>query len=187
MCLSGCEAKQQSSEESILLGMHEIEERVDVVYQRNHDVWLRKHGSNKGVLLATDAYWPRWSPNGKFVAYFSKDYIKRQNVYTGKVVDIGKAKNGVALAWHPAGNWIYFSTGNQLNRIGSKGKTENLANRINIRELDVSPDGSVIATVKNRGYSVVKLEHGDFKPTRVERGCSASFSPDGELNHLVTE
>lgn len=180
VCLSSCEAKQQSSQENLLTSLSGIEEQVDVVYQRHNNIWLRKHGS-EDILFAKDAYWPRWSPNGKLVAYFSSGIIKQQDLDTRKIVDLVKVKNGVALAWHPAGNWIYFSTGDALNRIGTNGEIENLANSINIRELDVSPNGTVIATVKKRGYAVVKLGPDDFDPTPLGRGCSASFSPDGQL------
>ena len=149
------------------------------VFQRKGNIWTQRSGE-QAKLFVKNAKWPRWSDDGNWVAYFSAGYLYRKNIKTSETISIGPVSKAVALAWHPSSQWIYFSTGTHLKRYSIDGKLEVLRGGINIRELDISKNGNIVATVKSHGYSVAFLKNINFRIEQQHPGCSASFSPSSE-------
>jgi Tol biopolymer transport system component len=75
-------------------------------------LWLRPLDQERAQVIAgsEDAKWPFWSPDGKSIAFFTFEKLRRVDAAGGAVSDICDAQNGTSGSWGENGD-ILFSPG----------------------------------------------------------------------------
>ena len=151
-------------------------------FERGDDVYLQAIGGAPTRLMV-NASFPRWSPDGKSLGLVSGQRIIRIDTGSKKQTTLARAKNPRAVAWHPNGQWLFFSDGNLVRTVNvNTGETRVAVQGYTFRELDISPDGKkLVATVRHNGVKIRLFDFATGKSRLLSSGCSASFSPDGSL------
>lgn len=75
-------------------------------------------GGTPKLILGRDAMQPRWSPDGRRIAYWANNTAGRRDIYTvaatGAKESVVRATSDVALDWSPAwspdNQWLYVSS-----------------------------------------------------------------------------
>ncbi len=153
-----------------------------VVYQKPDGIYLIKVGEKSPQRLFNYGTNPRWSPDGKQIAFLYGNAIMLFSENSGKSRQLAIAGKAKALCFYPDGQSVVYTDNNLLRRVEiNSGKVTTLLEGNNFYEVDMSKDGSrLAATVKTRtGFKVriFVLQTGTVRT--VSRGCSASLSPDG--------
>ncbi|HMY75374.1 MAG TPA: protein kinase, partial [Blastocatellia bacterium] len=167
-------------------------------------------GKNRVLLEGDDTAQPRWSPNGKRIAYYRRTKDNRRDIWTiaADGSDPRAVTDDAAVDWNPVwsgdGKYLYFASDRQtvasLWRVRideSTGRTLGQPEPVTgpaaaeVLQMDLARDGRRIvyvtrrqdANLKSIGFDPVKLETvGD--PIAITRGTrpsgSPSISPDGQ-------
>ncbi len=151
-------------------------------FQRGSDVYVQDIGGAPRLLVENASY-PRWSPDGESVAVVSGKRILVVEAGSGKVREIARADDPVAVAWHPDGSRVYYTDGKSVRAApASGGVGEVIATGYRLLEMDVGPGGrTLVGTHKGFDYEIVWFDLESGENRTLEAGCSASFSPDGAL------
>lgn len=159
----------------------EVLEGSKLVFEHADGVYLQETGSVSPTLLVPGATWPRWSPDGSFIAYLKDKGVHRLMFDSGEHEKLADVTDPRTLVVAPDGGEVWFSEGSTVKAVNIVGKEiRKLAEDGQFLEIDAGPDGkTLVATVKKFGYrvKVFHLESGGV--TDLGKGCSASFSPDG--------
>jgi serine/threonine protein kinase/Tol biopolymer transport system component len=80
-------------------------------------LWLRPLDSfSSQPLGGTDgAYWPFWSPDGRYIAFFANDKLKKLDTGTGVVEPICQAPGGLGGDWNRNGIILFSNETHYLN------------------------------------------------------------------------
>ncbi|MEW6365808.1 MAG: winged helix-turn-helix domain-containing protein [Acidobacteriota bacterium] len=162
---------------------------------------LRSDG--REIEVAEHGHWPRWSPDGRWIAYATSDpeggkghlYVVRPDASERRqLTDRGSQLYG--LAWAPDSRWIVFASdlsgAMNLWRVAAAGgpAAEITAGPGNIASPTVSPDGRAVAFSCSRGAHEVQLGRDLKAPAspllRSEDLQAASVSPDGRLIAVIS-
>jgi serine/threonine protein kinase len=70
------------------------------------------------------AFHPFFSPDGRWVAFFTETKLKKAAIPGGQVVTLCEARNPVGGSWDPGG-WVYFAVdwGREIKRVTAEGGT----------------------------------------------------------------
>lgn len=152
-----------------------------LVFEHADGVYMRELGSGAATLAVPGAKWPRWSPDGSFIAYLKENGVHRFFPETGRHEKLADVNDPRTLVVAPDGNEVWFSEGSAVNAVDLESKkVRQLAEDGTFLEIDAGPDGkTLVATVKRFGYRVKVFHLETGKVTELGKGCSASFSPDG--------
>ncbi len=175
-------AADDSEFPSIRTDIPKVLEGARLVFGHADGVYLQEAGSKRPTLIVPGATWPRWSPDGSFIAYLKDKGVHRLILETGeheKLADVGEPRTLVVSF---DGKEVWFSDGSTVKavHIGSK-SVRKLAEDGQFLEIDAGPEGkTLLATVRRFGYRVKVFDLESGEVTDLGRGCSASFSPDGK-------
>ncbi len=165
------------------IGETQLNKRGTVVYHRTKKIFLQKAGKNRAVKIVDNGYYPRLSYDGKKIAYIQGKRIMVINSDGKNNREVSVAHKPLAVSFHPDGKHILYIDGKTiwLAEIKKRKKVQ-LLTGYHFKEIDIDGEGKrIIATVKKiNGYHVMlfDLEKGSSKI--ISKGCSASFSPDGQ-------
>ncbi len=177
-----------SSDSARLQAPEMLSEIIDgsMAFTFEGDVYKVDIGSREPTLLVKDGSYPRWSPDGAFIAFVRGNSIMRVRSDGANEEKLAAASEARAVAYHPKGSHVLFTDKKAVRSVELQtGTVETVLEGWTVRELDVSSDGRrLAATVRRAGYHVYvfDLETGESK--RLARGCSANMSPDGRLVSL---
>lgn len=154
-----------------------------LVYQRPDGIYLKNLADEKATRLVEGGTYPRFSPDGKFVAFMRGNDVMRISVTGGSPTKLATAARGRATAYHSDGKEILFTDGERIRAVRTDGtQVRTLVTGHNFRELDISPDGMRLATtVRGMGVHIRVFDLASGEDRKLARGCSVSVSPDGRL------
>lgn len=155
-----------------------------VVYERPAGIFVTEIGSGKVIQLADRGRHPRWSPDGELVAYIDGNDIVVVGARGKGARVVARAEKPGTLVFAKDGDSLFYSDGKRLLQLdlGSKKNREVLQDG-DFRELGISYDNTrLAATVKTfTGYRVRLFDLETSSAITLDKGCSASISPDGRF------
>jgi WD40 repeat protein len=153
-----------------------------VVFQKPDGIYLIKIGEQSEKHLVDYGSNPRWSSDGKQIAFLHGNRIMLLTEKNSKISHLATASKAKALCFDPDGLSIIFTDNNLLRRVDIKtGEIRTLLKGGSFYEVDIAKDGRrLTATVKTlTGFKVRIFDLDTGSARTVSRGCSASLSPDG--------
>lgn len=155
--------------------------RGRVVFERPDGIYAAALGETAPVHLASHGSFPRWSPDGRHVAFLQSNRVTRIARGGGPPEPLAEVFAPRALAWHPSGAEIYFTDGQLVRAVHVETRAvRDVISGHPFREIDIAPDGRLAATVRGRGISIMGFDPASGRSWRIAGGCSASLSPDGK-------
>ena len=162
-----------------------------VVYELPDGIYAKQFVDVNSKRLVSGGTYPRWSPDGKLVAYLkdkSLCLISIENLQNNIMISIDSPK---AIAFHPDGNLILFTDGNAVRSFDTRSlKVETITSGKRYLEIDISKDNSYLAYTTKKmlgGYQVEVMKVKDNEINKISMGCSASLSPLGDFVTVNSE
>lgn len=81
---------------------------------------VRTHSVRRLTSLPSDATEPRWSPNGRWIAFVGRNRIYLLSTKTHQAHAVGKAA-GLCIAWSPDSKQLVFNGGGKLELVNVAG------------------------------------------------------------------
>lgn len=152
-----------------------------LVYEGPGGIYLQFPGE-KASLIAEGGKWPRWSPDGSWIAFLKGKQVLRLDTESGKVHPLADTSTPKTLAVSPTGKEVWFSEGRKVKAVDIQSRDVRvLAEDGEFLEIDSGPEGNtLVATVKSFGYKVKVFDLVSGEIRSLGKGCSASLSPDGK-------
>ena len=161
-----------------------------IVYQTPAGIYEIIPGTKTPYRLIDYGTNPRWSPDGKHIAFIHGNAIMLFSKKAGTIKRLATAGKAKSLCFYPDGKSVVF-TDNKLLRLVeiANGKVITLLTGGPFYEVDMAGKGNrLAATVKTfTGYKVQVFDLQSGSVRTVSRGCSASLSPDGNLVTVNTQ
>lgn len=162
--------------------------RGAVVYQREsadkpEAIYKTVIGRGRAWRLADSGRYPRWSPDGRHIAYFRGSDVMlmtaggRFHRRLARTTDPSPR----ALAFHPDGREVWFTDGMDLKAVDVRTrKVRTVMSGMPFRGLDMSSDGRRLVTTIS-DHRILRFEMPGRRIGKIETGCSAVLSPDATL------
>jgi uncharacterized membrane protein YbhN (UPF0104 family) len=154
-----------------------------VVFQRPDGIYRIKIGAAAAQKLTAGGICPRWSVDGKQIAFVDGRRIMVMAADGRKQRQIAETESGKAVCFHPSGKAVLFTDIGSIRQVEiDTGKTVTLWQGKEFLELDISDDGRILVATEKKfpGYRVIAVELTTGIQKVVGNGCSASIS-SGEL------
>ncbi len=104
-------------------------------------------GENTPHCLVNYGTNPRWSPDGKHIAFIHDNTIMLFSKNTDKIKQLAKAGKAKALCFYPDGKSIIYTNNKNLRRVDiSNGKVTPLLTGDSFYEVDMAVKGNGLAT-----------------------------------------
>lgn len=162
-----------------------------IVYEKPDGIHFERIGAQKAERLVSGGRYPRWSPDGKLVAYIKDNTIRLISVESRQERIVSSTESVRALAFHPGGKSIVFTDGATVRDLNIDSlRAETIAHGKRYLEIDISKDNSLLAYTTKRtfgGYQVELKNLGNQETKKISTGCSASLSPIGDFVTVNSE
>lgn len=196
----------RASAEKRLSGLINVDPRQPFFVGRIGDIWVMPALGGTARLLAKDAFYPAWSPDGKEIVYAAT--ASREERWELRIQEVDGSREPRVLilgsmtaagltqpAWSPEGKWIAFTAGwhqkLQIYTVPSHGGEPSALNAGGSYALmpSWSPDGRWLFFTSDRGGELnvwrARFADGRFdEPIEVTAGSGADLqarpSPDGK-------
>ena len=155
-----------------------------IVYQRNDGIYILDLKTNEGKRLVSFGSYPRWSPDGRYIAFVHNNNIMMTDVTGLENKILATAQRARAVCFAPDGKAVFYTDGKKLQRVELQSKKiTTILKDDELREIDISNNGKMMtATVRTPlGLRVRVFDLVSGAVQTVARGCSASLSPDSTL------
>ncbi len=188
--LTICLSQATNADQRPLVSLGSIDElshrmRATVVYQRDDGVYKTNIGESDAQLLVKNGSYPRWSPDGQYIAFISKKNVSQVNANGERIEVLARTDSPRAIAYHPNGEEVLFIDGKAIYSVAIKTREVRLLIKGHrFQELDITKDGSQLAvTIKNplRSFQVYGFDLRSGTNRRLGKGCSAGMPPSGKL------
>ena len=152
-------------------------------YQRADGVYLMDVQTREPVRLVENGTFPRFSPDGKTVAFMRGNDVMLISAGGGEPRHLATATSGRAVVFSGNGSEVFFTDGKQVKSVSVADKSvRTVARSGKFQELDVSSDSKrMVATIRSMGIRIRAFDLASGKDRELCDGCSASISPDGKL------
>ncbi len=146
-------------------------------------IHLARLGEPGTTLLAPGGSWPRFSPDGRQVAFLRGRDVMVTAVDASGARRLAGAAQPRALAFAPGGGSVLFTDGGAVRAVDTRsGAISTVLESAGALELDAAPDGTLVFTTRGLlGFAVRGYDPARRRNWRIAAGCSASLSPDGRL------
>ncbi|MFU8780888.1 MAG: hypothetical protein ACNA71_07670 [Kiritimatiellia bacterium] len=155
---------------------------AQLLYHRPDGLYFTTLGQDNIRKIHPHGYYGRWAPDGHAFAYIAQNEIFWHSLKTDVSLALAKANNVRAIAFHPDGKQIFFTDGTAIRAVEIEThQIRTVVSGPECFEIDVAPDASFLAaTVRRRGYRVMRFSLPSGQWTDFGRGCSASVSANNE-------
>ncbi|HJZ13336.1 MAG TPA: hypothetical protein VJ521_14365, partial [Acidobacteriota bacterium] len=149
-------------------------------------LWLRALDSTYArVLVSTDAFYPFWSPDSKFVGFFSDGKLQKINIGGGPPVTICDAPNGRGGTWNQNGLILFApNTTDPIYQVSASGGKPAAVTKLNEQRQETThrypeflPDGK----------HFLFLAGSHSTGTKSESNVIYAASLDGKVNKLLLQ
>lgn len=153
------------------------------VFESDQGIFIQKSNQPEARLLVEGAKWPRFGPNGDVVAFLRGNEVCLITLDTKEIQVLAETSTPKTLVVTASGEEIWFSEGKEMKAVKiDSGEIRSLVNDGEFLEVDAGPDGkTLLATVKSLGFRVKWFDLSNNTSKTLDKGCSASLSPDGFL------
>lgn len=154
-----------------------------VACERPGGIHLARLGEQGATVLSPSGAWPRFSPDGRQVAFLRGRDIMLAAVDGGAPRRLATVAAPRALAFAPGGGSVLFTDGGAVRTVDLRsGATASLLEGVEALELDAAADGTIVFTTREWGrFAIRGFDPATRRGWRIAAGCSASLSPDGRL------
>lgn len=165
-----------------------LSERVDgvIVYQRERKdrptkICKTVIGETTCTRLTKNGYYPRWSPDGKKIAFLRDNKVMIMTSSGRWQRRLAEVKDPWAICYHSNGKEVLFTDGDAIKSVTiDTREVKTLVSGHGYRVLDVSEDGTRLAT-SVRGHKILLYDFAVSETPLIKQGCSASLSPDSNF------
>ncbi len=158
--------------------------RAAVVYQRADGIYKTNIGRSKAKLIAKGGAYPRWSPDGRYIAFIKDNKIVRVKPDGSNLELLAKAGKPRAVAYHPNGKEVLFIDGTAIFSVSIQSRdVRTVIEGYRFQELDIVEDGTRLAvTIKELfgGFGVYGFDLNSGRKQHLADGCSAGMPPSGK-------
>lgn len=161
--------------------------RGTIVYQRERPdrpeaIYKSEIGRARAWRLADEGRYPRWSPDGRHVAYFRGTNVMLMTAggrFHRRLASTADP-NPRALTYHPNGREVWYTDGADIRAVDIRSRAvRTVVSGMPFRGLDVSADGTrLIVTIS--GHRILGIDLPSTRVRKLGSGCSAALSPDAE-------
>lgn len=154
-----------------------------VVYQRPNGIYVQTIGNPSANRIAAQGTKPRWSPDGKKIAFFQGNAVMLYSLQKNRSKQVAMAASPQALSFSSNGKALYFSDGKLLQKVTLKnGKLTTVYEGTPFLEIDTAGKGKRLAVTTKTftGFRVEAIDLTNGTRRTVSKGCSASLSPGGK-------
>jgi uncharacterized membrane protein YbhN (UPF0104 family) len=153
-----------------------------LVYEEAGGISIADIHTGESRRLTVNGNYPRWSPDGRYVAFVQGKAIMLIEVEDGEIIKLSEAEAPRAVCFTGDGKTVLFTDGQRLRQVRLENlKVSDILRDGRLLEIDISENGTLLtATVKTvTGFKVRLYDLPSGAGRTVARGCSASLSPDG--------
>lgn len=157
-----------------------------VVYQRTDGIYVTEisgaeNNNGKTERLVSEGTYPRWSPDGRQIAYVRGNDIMLYNLKGKNARKLTTAGQARAVCFRADGKAVLFTDGKSVREVDiASGVDLELISGSRFLEIDIASDASQLTVTEKTftGYRVRIYNLKTGEEASVAKGCSASFSPD---------
>ncbi|MDD4870165.1 MAG: hypothetical protein PHR77_06360 [Kiritimatiellae bacterium] len=160
-----------------------------VVFQREDEKKIKIDGIYKTfigdprtIMLVKNGRYPRWSPDGRYVAFIRDKKIMHMTSGGRKLEVLAETSTAKpSLTYNPNGKEVLYPDGMDIKAVDIQTRQiRKVASGYPFVALDISMDNRhLVATIAGHQMYGFDLESGDHWLIGI--GCSSSLSPDGTL------
>lgn len=154
-----------------------------VIYQRPDGIYKTRVESGETVRLAVAGSHPRWSPDGRLIAFLRGSHVMVMSADGSEQRVLAETGEPQCVAFHPSSKAVLFADNTSIRSVSIADRSvRTVLTGFAFRELDMAPDGKLVATIKDfAGFHLRAFNLITGRNWRLAGGCSASLSPDGRL------
>lgn len=153
-----------------------------LVYERPDGIYIYDTRKGRAKRIAKNGRNPRFSPDGELVAFIRDNSIMVVTDGGNRMREVARSERPRTLCFNAEGDAVLFSDGDTVKRVYLKTHVVDVIVRDgDFRELAINNKGDrLVATVRTLTGLRVKVFDLDNNNVRtVDRGCSATISPNG--------
>jgi|GEM_PF-1217334 len=153
------------------------------VFESDQGIFIQKGDESEAQLLVEGGRWPRLGPKGDVVAFLQGNKVSLMTLATRETKVLAETTKPKTLTLPSTGDEIWYSEGREMKAVKiDSGEIRSLVKDGEFLEVDAGPEGkTLIATVKSLGFRVKWFDLSNNTSKTLDKGCSASLSPDGLL------
>jgi hypothetical protein len=160
--------------------------RARIVYEWNSGIYSTRTDTGFTRKIADEGKYPRWSPDGRSIAYWrGTNHLVQADADGGNPVVLARAEEPRGIAYHPDGLDLYFVDQNAVKSVSLANHTvRTRLEGYRFVEIDLAPGNRFVASIKSvPNHYLLAFDLATGRHWKLgHHGCSASLSPDGQYS-----